>query len=401
MTKEGINKEPFKIDRISRELWQSYTETSKPAIFVDALSNWHVDERWSPESLARAVGHKRVTVSFAKNGGFFFNRSVSSDWKKACDFDMVDMDFADAIRAIFSANAGEQIYVLQQSLKDRLPELLENLSVPDFVQLSKADINLFVGRDTRGALHHDCSDNFFAQVYGTKKFIIFSPEDSAYLYPYPSDAHMLHFSYVNANDPDFTRYPKYALTSPIVFELRAGDLLFLPAYWWHQVDGNGISVSVNTWISGRFSQIIDAPNSVRGLLAAYRDDRLAKFKDECLSAAHLDLTSAANLLLARGKTCGAGVLALAAFDDLTAELHQHGRSQGCTLKELSEELGHVCDIIRAQPSISQEVKAALEPIPQLACAASECDDAKIASSEVTSLLEAIGELNKTGICQSG
>lgn len=35
--------------------------------------------------------------------------------------------------------------------------------------------------------------------------------------------------------PNLTRFPKFAQASPLVCEIEAGDILFLPSFWWHEV----------------------------------------------------------------------------------------------------------------------------------------------------------------------
>jgi hypothetical protein len=47
--------------------------------------------------------------------------------------------------------------------------------------------------------------------------------------------------------PDLARHPAYADARPQVVTLRAGDALFLPEGWWHQVDSDGTTIAVNFW----------------------------------------------------------------------------------------------------------------------------------------------------------
>lgn len=61
------------------------------------------------------------------------------------------------------------------------------------------------------------------------------------------------FSPVDINDPDLSRYPEFVHARPVHVELEAGDMLYLPAAWWHQVvsstDGEGRCLAVNLWFN--------------------------------------------------------------------------------------------------------------------------------------------------------
>ncbi len=57
-------------------------------------------------------------------------------------------------------------------------------------------------------------------------------------------------SAVNFLCPDVapgSAHPLYAGAVSQVVTLRAGDALFLPEGWWHQVDSDGATIAVNYW----------------------------------------------------------------------------------------------------------------------------------------------------------
>ena len=49
--------------------------------------------------------------------------------------------------------------------------------------------------------------------------------------------------------PDLSRFPLFANASPVVVDVRAGETLYLPALWHHQVSHpvGGVTIAVNTW----------------------------------------------------------------------------------------------------------------------------------------------------------
>jgi ribosomal protein L16 Arg81 hydroxylase len=46
---------------------------------------------------------------------------------------------------------------------------------------------------------------------------------------------------------DLEEYPCFKNAKFIDVEVRGGDLLYLPAFWWHQVHSDGRSLAVNLW----------------------------------------------------------------------------------------------------------------------------------------------------------
>src|SRR5262249_33725118 len=42
-------------------------------------------------------------------------------------------------------------------------------------------------------------------------------------------------------------FPQFANSRPVCIELHPGEMLFLPAFWWHDVVSIGENVAVNFW----------------------------------------------------------------------------------------------------------------------------------------------------------
>lgn len=96
-------------------------------------------------------------------------------------------------------------------------------------------------------LHYDNMNNLFAQLDGRKRFLLFNPSQSDLLYPGPLDIRTRHLSGVDVADPDLEKFPEFARAEYWEALVLPGDLLFIPAFWWHQVSAPDISVSVNYW----------------------------------------------------------------------------------------------------------------------------------------------------------
>jgi hypothetical protein len=379
------------IRRISASEFSTEFGRNAPAIITGALDSWHWAERWKPENLTAIAGNRQLSVGVAEDGKFSYSPTHSTSDGAA--FAVKPMKFRDAVRAMLEPQDSGRVYVMQQSIPDRLPELMRNVIVPKWYPSRKTPaINLWLGRSTTTPLHYDHANNFYAQVYGTKRFVIFSPLDTDKLYPYPVDATMPHLSHVNPDEPDLVRYPHFADASAIEFVLQAGESLFLPAFWWHQVQATDMSASVSFWWAPSTSQCIDAPNSTRRLYAIYKNDRLAEIKSTWLRPSQIDFPTAAKLLLAAGRIWAACVVALAGFDELAREVCPLQRPSGCALPDLADDLREPCAIIIAKAAISARQAQVIKGVPLLAAACAQCDDGGIRADSVAELIETVAAL---------
>lgn len=101
--------------------------------------------------------------------------------------------------------------------------------------------------------HFDQNPNLFLQVRGAKRWLLFPPEDSPLLYPYPKGHPLDRKSRVDFEAPQVDMLPKAADLKGrgIVAEIGPGDVLWLPSHWWHAVQSlEPETLSVNFWFGG-------------------------------------------------------------------------------------------------------------------------------------------------------
>ena len=95
-------------------------------------------------------------------------------------------------------------------------------------------------------LHCDYDDNIFAQIWGTKRIFLSPPHHDQYLYPNEANA-ILFGSPVNPEAPDFDKFPLARQASMVEVIVNPGDLLYVPAGWYHYVRALTFSLSSNRW----------------------------------------------------------------------------------------------------------------------------------------------------------
>lgn len=219
----------------------NYLIPNKPVIIKDMLDTKSLCF-WEPSELTKLVGNTQVDIHHAYSGAYNLSQELGKPAIQA-----VRMKFEDYVKD----KLGDPSYYLQQtSVPEQFPELLNNIPVEDLLPKDfVTEINLWVGsQNSVSPLHYDIGNNFFIQFHGEKKFTLFSPEQTDYLYPFPVDGNANpHLSQLDIDNPDYKKFPLFKNAEPLEARLSAGDVLFIPATTWHQVVGESISTGVNIW----------------------------------------------------------------------------------------------------------------------------------------------------------
>lgn len=112
-------------------------------------------------------------------------------------------------------------------------------------------VNFWIGtKGVTSSTHYDNYNNFFVQIYGEKRFLLAAPTSWRALPLYPS----FHPSY-RQSQIDLIQVVEENRNVVVVDDnltvfsvtLRAGDVLYIPPWWYHRVEGLTASISVNVW----------------------------------------------------------------------------------------------------------------------------------------------------------
>ncbi|XP_022083576.1 jmjC domain-containing protein 7-like isoform X4 [Acanthaster planci] len=185
-------------------------------------------------------------------------------------------EFLDMISNVsHKAKPRASAYLEYSSIPDYLPELEEDIPEFPFAQdlLTRRHLNIWLGDgNTLGKLHFDPFDNFLCQIRGKKQLTLFDPHDNSKMYEghIPEaelgynrvsgqfrrkklqDSTAMVMAPVDIVDPDFERFPAFAEARPLNCTINEGDVLFMPAFWWHEVQSypnvtEGRNLAVNFW----------------------------------------------------------------------------------------------------------------------------------------------------------
>ncbi|HTN41824.1 MAG TPA: cupin-like domain-containing protein [Asticcacaulis sp.] len=130
--------------------------------------------------------------------------------------------------------------------------------MPGFAEENVLDLlpgiapRIWIGNEAVTRAHYDLNHNIACVVAGRRRFHLFPPEQLINLYPGPFDRTIggVPVSMVDAENPDLVRYPRFTEAQKVMqtVELDAGDALYIPYGWWHQVHSlSRLNVLVNYW----------------------------------------------------------------------------------------------------------------------------------------------------------
>ncbi|TPG40649.1 cupin-like domain-containing protein [Sphingomonas koreensis] len=144
------------------------------------------------------------------------------------------------------------LYAGALPLKRHIPDFLDANPMPLLDAGREMLVSLWLGNRTKTAAHWDLPQNLACVVAGRRRFTLFSTDQIANLYVGPLDFTLAGqpSSLVDVDDPDLTRFPKFAeaLAAAETAELGPGDALYIPSLWWHAVRGlDPIGAMVNFW----------------------------------------------------------------------------------------------------------------------------------------------------------
>eukprot|EP00878_Enallax_costatus_P002734 GHUV01002923.1.p1 GENE.GHUV01002923.1~~GHUV01002923.1.p1 ORF type:complete len:339 (+),score=90.12 GHUV01002923.1:360-1376(+) len=272
---------------------RDYVASNKPALIKGAIDHWPALQIWNKESLAATAGQQLISVDVTPNGyGDAVTPYTAADGQPGLCFCIPDkrrMLFKDFLDLVFQQPNTEVPYLQQQN-----SNLIEEFSVllPDVeshlefaaaaFQAPPDAVNLWIGDErSTTTFHKDHYENLYAVVRGKKVFHLLPPTDvyrmGLQLYPaaqytqaggqlqpvlqQPPQQVLWCPIHPEPADPQaIAEHPLFfdnSLPKPLRVEVCEGDVLYLPAMWWHYVqqegdERDGWCVAVNYWYDMHF-----------------------------------------------------------------------------------------------------------------------------------------------------
>eukprot|EP00947_MAST-08B_sp_MAST-8B-sp1_P005114 g5114.t1 len=255
---------------------------------LDAALGWHTS-RWTDEYLVAKAGEHMIAAETplavrsgsAPPGG----QNGSSARLFGKDIQHVRMPFGSFVEASHDPTSRRYYLNLQDvdieeamrsggvlaqphaMIRPPLSALTGDMNVPSFIlTLHLTHVNMWYGvshqpNGSRSQLHNDGGDNLYVLLNGTKRLTLFSPADAVAMHTVGRVLHVnpngrvdyeavphAHFGQVDVAAPDLDRFPHFVNATPLEVTVQAGEMLYIPAGWFHQVTSVGKPhVALNFW----------------------------------------------------------------------------------------------------------------------------------------------------------
>lgn len=213
-----------------RRFFEEFVRKGLPAVIRGSM-NWQILER-DPSTLID--GEKEVYVTEDAVGlygpGHYYRTSLP---------------FREVHNRWNAPHPRKYYYMDQQPIELLHPELLNLIGYPEYIGRDRlVAVNLWMG-EGRLRWHFDRVDNFLAQIHGRKRVRLLPPEELSHLYVFGHQ-----WSAIDEIDRvDLSVFPLAGkVRRPEETVLEKGDMLFIPAAWWHTTASLGSwGASINYW----------------------------------------------------------------------------------------------------------------------------------------------------------
>lgn len=216
------------------EFYKGYIQRNKPVVFRGHTAKFQpAFKKWTDEYLVKNWGSKQFTAEVWKSevrGGpsrdfsmrqfvkMMYQDKHSNEYYAVIDFDGDAKAQAD--------------YILPQPVrcKEILPQSLT-------LWMSAGG--------TASVMHRDDGENFLMLLDGTKEVMLVHQDYALNMYSHAAKNGGT--SAVHQDSVDHVMFPNFKNVHWVKATLHAGDTLYIPHSWWHQVNSRGRNLAANFW----------------------------------------------------------------------------------------------------------------------------------------------------------
>ncbi|XP_040418006.1 tRNA wybutosine-synthesizing protein 5 [Cygnus olor] len=207
--------------------------------------------KWTVDYLSQAEGSKEVKIhvsavpqmDFLSKNFVYRTLPFNEFVQRAAEVKHKEY-FLSEDEKYYLRSVGEDARKDVADIRKQFPVLADDVQIPEYFDKEQFFSSVF--RISSAGLqlwtHYDVMDNLLIQVTGRKRVVLYSPQDVPYLYLSGTKSEVL-----DVDNPDFKKYPLFVKAKRYECYLEAGDVLFIPAMWFHNVISEEFGVAVNVF----------------------------------------------------------------------------------------------------------------------------------------------------------
>jgi len=211
-----------------------YKKQKKPVVITQLTKDWVARKKWDIEYIKEVAGDHTVPL---------YDSKPSTD-KKHQHAPAAQMKLKSYLELL--AQGENNLRMFFYNILAEVPQLTKDFSYPDIgLALFKKLPVLFVGgKGAKVQMHFDIdmADILLCHFGGKKRIMLFSPEQTKYIYRVPFSFSSLHK--IDYENPDYETYPALKNLHGEIAELNHGDVIYIPSGYWHYIIYDDISFSM-------------------------------------------------------------------------------------------------------------------------------------------------------------
>mmetsp|Transcript_94552 Transcript_94552/g.164047 ORF Transcript_94552/g.164047 Transcript_94552/m.164047 type:complete len:323 (+) Transcript_94552:1-969(+) len=216
------------------DFYRDFVHANKPCVFRGHTAKLQsAFQKWTDDYLVERFSKMQVTAELWK-----------SEFR---DGPRVEMTFKKFAKAIYSKKHADQLYAVIPFEED--PIAKSDFILPPPIRCKEVlpqSLTLWMSAGgTTSVLHEDDGENFLMLLAGKKEVMLVHQDHAQHLY-----AHAAKFqgtSPVFQDSVDHEKFPDFQHVQWHKVTLEAGDTLYIPHSFWHQVNSFGRNLAVNFW----------------------------------------------------------------------------------------------------------------------------------------------------------
>lgn len=217
---------------------ENYLALDKPVIITGFVDKWPAFNKWTVDYLANNIGDRQVPIVTIVDGDY-------------CNTTRSEMKLSEYIRYLQSGQEKRRkLYLAELPIKKYFKDLGDEMIIPGYFNKKEGSPKSFfyVGKDNFSQLHfHEYGSAVNCMLYGEKSFRLYPPSETRYLYKYPWYSKLKNMSQTTSSAPDPNKFPEFYKATHCDVVLKAGEMLFIPIFWWHSVQNNVINMATVTF----------------------------------------------------------------------------------------------------------------------------------------------------------
>ena len=224
---EGITSVDRRTNISKKELFHDYVQKGLPVVLTDATKEWKAFGKLTPTFFKQKYGHIKIDIDnktylLGDIIDMMMDSSPEHPSPYPCNFN-VDKTFPELVDDFLP-----HVHYGKQN------RIFNPLIPKSFLKGTEVAELFFGGKGSFfPTLHIDALflHTQITQIYGSKEFFIFPPEQAIYMYPRKENPKLS--SIKNPLDPDLEKFPLFKNAKPVKVMVNEGETILFSTGWWH------------------------------------------------------------------------------------------------------------------------------------------------------------------------